>query len=93
MNTPSSAAAGAAVAIAVRESYGRLIAFLSVRTRDIAAAEDALGEALVAALATWSSSCRRSSSVQTTVVRKSKAGGPGGWPAAGALAGGIFDVM
>jgi predicted RNA polymerase sigma factor len=36
-----------------RESYGRLVAFLSVRTRDVAAAEDALGEALIAALATW----------------------------------------
>jgi predicted RNA polymerase sigma factor len=54
VNTPSSAPARAAVEIAVRESYGRLIAFLSVRTRDVAAAEDALGEALVAALATWS---------------------------------------
>lgn len=54
MNPPSSAPARAAVEIAVRESYGRLIAFLSVRTRDVAAAEDALGEALVAALATWS---------------------------------------
>ena len=36
-----------------RESYGRLIAFLSARTRDVAAAEDALGDALIAALATW----------------------------------------
>lgn len=39
--------------MAVRESYGRLIAFLSARTHDVAAAEDALGEAVVAALATW----------------------------------------
>jgi predicted RNA polymerase sigma factor len=36
-----------------RESYGRLIAFLSARTRDVASAEDALSDALVAALATW----------------------------------------
>lgn len=36
-----------------RESYGRLIAFLAARTRDVAGAEDALGEALVAALRTW----------------------------------------
>ena len=36
-----------------RESYGRLIAFLSARTRDVAGAEDALGEALIAALASW----------------------------------------
>jgi RNA polymerase sigma-70 factor (ECF subfamily) len=36
-----------------RDSYGRLVALLSARSRDIAGAEDALGEAFVAALATW----------------------------------------
>ena len=36
-----------------RSSYGRLLAYLSAATRDVAAAEDALGEALVAALASW----------------------------------------
>jgi RNA polymerase sigma-70 factor (ECF subfamily) len=36
-----------------RESYGRLIAFLATRTRDVAAAEDALGDAFVAALRVW----------------------------------------
>ncbi|WP_448658748.1 RNA polymerase sigma factor [Sphingomonas sp. CJ99] len=36
-----------------RESHGRLIALLAARTRDIAAAEDALSEAFRAALATW----------------------------------------
>ena len=36
-----------------RESYGRLIAYLSAHTRDLASAEDALSEALVAALNTW----------------------------------------
>jgi len=36
-----------------RESYGRLVAYLSSHTRDVAGAEDALGEALVAALTTW----------------------------------------
>ncbi|HKO46090.1 MAG TPA: DUF6596 domain-containing protein, partial [Polyangiaceae bacterium] len=36
-----------------RESYGRLIAFLAARTRDVAAAEDALSEAFAAALRTW----------------------------------------
>jgi predicted RNA polymerase sigma factor len=36
-----------------RESYGRLVAYLSVHTRDVASAEDALGNALVAALETW----------------------------------------
>jgi len=36
-----------------RRSYGKLIAFLSARTRDVAAAEDALAEAFAAALADW----------------------------------------
>jgi predicted RNA polymerase sigma factor len=36
-----------------RESYGRLVAYLSVHTRDLSSAEDALSEALVKALATW----------------------------------------
>lgn len=38
---------------AARASYGKLVAILAHRTRDIAAAEDALSDALVAALATW----------------------------------------
>jgi predicted RNA polymerase sigma factor len=36
-----------------RESYGRLVAYLSVSARDVAAAEDALSEALLAALRAW----------------------------------------
>ena len=36
-----------------RESYGRLVAYLSAQTRDVASAEDALSNALVAALTTW----------------------------------------
>ncbi len=36
-----------------RESYGRLVAWLAARTRDVAAAEDALSEAFAAALRTW----------------------------------------
>lgn len=36
-----------------RESYGRLVAYLSANTCDVATAEDALGNALVAALAAW----------------------------------------
>ena len=36
-----------------RESYGRLVAYLSARTRDVAAAEDALSEALLTALKVW----------------------------------------
>src|SRR2546425_9776565 len=33
-----------------RESYGRLVAYLSAHTRDVASAEDALSDALVKAL-------------------------------------------
>jgi predicted RNA polymerase sigma factor len=36
-----------------RESYGRLVAYLSAHTRDVASAEDALSNALVAALTAW----------------------------------------
>lgn len=38
---------------AARDSYGRLIAFLAARSRDVAAAEDALADAFQAALETW----------------------------------------
>jgi predicted RNA polymerase sigma factor len=36
-----------------RESYGRLVAYLSAHTHDVASAEDALSDALVAALDHW----------------------------------------
>ena len=36
-----------------RRSYGKLVAFLAARTRDVAAAEDALSEAFAKALADW----------------------------------------
>lgn len=39
--------------LAARESYGKLIAILASRTRDIAAAEDALADAFAAAIAQW----------------------------------------
>ncbi|MCD1259800.1 RNA polymerase subunit sigma-70 [Paenibacillus athensensis] len=42
-----------AVERAARESYGRLLAYLAVQWRDVAAAEDALADAFVAALASW----------------------------------------
>jgi len=45
--------ARSAAEAAARESYGRLLAILSSRTRDIALAEDALADAFAAALATW----------------------------------------
>jgi RNA polymerase sigma-70 factor (ECF subfamily) len=46
-------AAQAAATRVARESYGKLVAFLAARDRDIAAAEDALSDALAAALAEW----------------------------------------
>jgi RNA polymerase sigma-70 factor, ECF subfamily len=45
--------AGRAAEAAARRSYGKLIAFLAARTRDVAGAEDALSEAFAAALAEW----------------------------------------
>lgn len=39
--------------IVARRSYGKLVAFLASRTRDVAAAEDALADAFAAALADW----------------------------------------
>jgi RNA polymerase sigma-70 factor, ECF subfamily len=36
-----------------RRSYGKLVAFLAARSRDVAAAEDALSDAFAAALADW----------------------------------------
>lgn len=42
-----------AVEQAARASYGRLLAFLAARTRDVAAAEDALADAFHAALEHW----------------------------------------
>jgi RNA polymerase sigma-70 factor (ECF subfamily) len=45
-------ASRAAEAVA-RQSYGRLVAYLSARSRDLAGAEDSLSEAFAAALADW----------------------------------------
>jgi predicted RNA polymerase sigma factor len=45
--------AAAAAELAARASYGRLVAYLAARWRDVARAEDALGDALLAALETW----------------------------------------
>ncbi len=50
----SGPAGPAATAEAVaRRSYGKLVAMLSARTHDVAAAEDALADAFAAALASW----------------------------------------
>jgi RNA polymerase sigma-70 factor (ECF subfamily) len=45
--------ARAAAETVARGSYGKLVAYLSARTRDVAAAEDALSDAFAAALADW----------------------------------------
>jgi predicted RNA polymerase sigma factor len=50
---PSNADVRSTVEAVAREEYGRLIAYLSARTRDVAGAEDALSDALIAALTTW----------------------------------------
>lgn len=42
-----------AIEHAARESYGRLLAYLGSRTRDLASAEDALAEAFARALERW----------------------------------------
>lgn len=44
----------AAIEAVARNSYGRLVAYLAARSGDVAGAEDALGDAFVAALARWS---------------------------------------
>lgn len=45
--------AASAAERAARLHYGRLLAFLAARTRDVAAAEDALGDAFASALKAW----------------------------------------
>jgi len=45
--------AQAAVELAARASYGRLVAILAAPTGDLALAEDALADAFERALATW----------------------------------------
>src|SRR5437868_2671537 len=52
MSTAKGDAFDTAEAVA-RRSYGKLVAFLSARTHDVASAEDALSEAFASALATW----------------------------------------
>jgi RNA polymerase sigma factor (sigma-70 family) len=42
-----------AIEIVARDSYGRLIAYLAARSGDVAGAEDALGDAFIAALQRW----------------------------------------
>ena len=49
----SDAKARTVAARAARESYGKLLAFLAARSRDVPGAEDALADAFAAALAVW----------------------------------------
>jgi len=51
--TPGDGPARATAAAVAQRSYGKLVAFLCARTRDVASAEDALAEAFASALATW----------------------------------------
>jgi RNA polymerase sigma-70 factor (ECF subfamily) len=48
--------AHAAAEAVARRSYGKLVALLAARTRDVAAAEDALSDAFAAALVDWPAS-------------------------------------
>src|SRR5437667_2094547 len=43
----------AAIETVAQDSYGRLIAYLAARSGDVVGAEDALGDAFVAALKRW----------------------------------------
>ena len=43
-----------AAELVARNSYGRLVAYLAVQTQDLTVAEDALGDAFLSALRTWS---------------------------------------
>src|SRR5258706_12707678 len=55
LSTQSSASesAHAIAEAAARRSYGKLVAFLAARTRDVAGAQDAFSEAFAAALEDW----------------------------------------
>jgi predicted RNA polymerase sigma factor len=51
--TPSNADAARTAEMVARRSYGKLVAFLAARTRDVASAEDALADAFASALEDW----------------------------------------
>ena len=51
--TSDADAARRAIDEVARTDYGKLVAYLAARTRDVVAAEDALSEAFAAALAEW----------------------------------------
>ena len=62
-----------AAELAARQSYSRLLAYLSARTRDVAAAEDALSDAFRAALARWPLA-GRSAKARSLAAHRSPAG-------------------
>lgn len=69
----SCASSWTAVERAARDAYGRLLAALASRFRDIAAAEDALGDALRTALEQWpSTGIPRSPEAWLTTVAKNR---------------------
>jgi len=53
MSPDGAASVHQAAEAAARRSYGKLVAFLAARTRDVAGAEDALSDAFAAALRDW----------------------------------------
>jgi RNA polymerase sigma-70 factor, ECF subfamily len=53
MSPSGEGGARAAAETAARRSYGKLIAYLAARSRDVAAAEDALADAFASALVDW----------------------------------------
>jgi len=53
MNTCTSDEARSTAEAVARRSYGKLVAFVAARSRDLAAAEDALSEAFASALQSW----------------------------------------
>lgn len=53
VDADGTAAVHRAVELAARASYGRLVAWLAGQWRDLQAAEDALGDAFLSALAVW----------------------------------------
>src|SRR5215475_847710 len=53
MNDCSSIGARDLAEQVARRSYGKLVAYLAARTRDLAAAEDALSDAFASALTEW----------------------------------------
>ena len=56
-----------------RRSYGKLVAYLAARTRDVAAAEDALSDAFAAALADWPSGIPQNPEAWLITVARRKA--------------------